>query len=94
MVHKQAALLLLTGALLAPPLAAQRPRGAAIQANNLPGVTYGFPQVAATPGGDFVVVWQSGGYDLPAQTAHVWVRLFRADGTPKAKQIRVSTSPA
>lgn len=79
------ALVLLAGTLLAPPLSAQRPRGAVLKIDNLEDATSSSPQVAATPNGDFVVVWQSD---------HIWVRLFRADGTPKTKQLRVvSNSP-
>jgi hypothetical protein len=93
-MRRNLALLLIAGALVALPLAAQRPRGAEIRVHNLPGTTYGFPQVAAAPNGDYVVVWQTGGFGTVQTLAHVWVRLFRADGTPKTKQFRVSTSPA
>src|SRR5881628_1009705 len=85
---------LLAGLMLAHPLGAQRPRGAEIRVNNLPDFTYGLPQVASLPNGDFVVVWQTREFNLPGEEIpHVWVRLFRADGTPKTKQLRVSPAP-
>jgi hypothetical protein len=83
-MHRKLLFALVAGALLASPLAAQSPRGAVIKIDNLAVATSSSPQVAATPKGDFVVVWR---------TDHIWVRLFRADGTPKTKQLRVSNSP-
>jgi hypothetical protein len=84
------AALTLAGVLLASLLSAQTPRGAEIKVNNLQASSYWVPQVAAAPNGDFVVVWQTGGPQVGTPT--VWVRLFRADGTPKAQQFRVSPS--
>ena len=83
-MRRDLAFVLIAGALLAIPLGAQRPRGAVIKINNLADATSYAAQVAATPAGDFIVVWQAD---------HIWVRLFRADGTPKTKQLRVSNSP-
>jgi hypothetical protein len=86
------AVLTLAGVLLASLLAAQMPRGAEIKVNSLPASSYGSPQVAVTPDGDFAVVWQTGhlGGDPPVEKPVVWVRLFRADGAPKTSQLRVN----
>ncbi len=85
------AVLTLAGVLLAFPLFAQTPRGTEIKVNNLQASSYWAPQVAAAPNGGFVVVWQTGYLgDPPVEKPVVWVRLFRADGTPKTNQLRVN----
>jgi hypothetical protein len=88
------AVLTLAGVVLALPLLAQRPRGAEIKVNNLQASSYWSPQVAAAPNGGFVVVWQTGFLGdppvPPVEKPVVWVRLFRADGTPKTNQLRVN----
>jgi hypothetical protein len=88
------AVLTLAGLLLASLLAAQAPRGAEIKVNNLQASSYWAPQVAVAPDGDFAVVWQSGYLGdppvPPVEKPVVWVRLFRADGTPKTNQLRVN----
>jgi hypothetical protein len=88
------AVLTLAGVLLASLLGAQTPRGAEIKVNNLQASSYGPAQVAAAPNGGFVVVWQTGYLGdppvPPVEKPVVWVRLFRADGTPKTNQLRVN----
>lgn len=88
------AVLTLAGILLAFPLFAQMPRGAEIKVNILQASSYGAPKVAVAPDGDFAVVWQTGFLGdppvPPVEKPVVWIRLFRADGTPKTSQLRVN----
>jgi hypothetical protein len=88
------AVLTLAGVLLASLLAAQTPRGAEIKVNNLQASSYGPTQVTVAPDGGFAVVWQTGFLGdppvPPVEKPVVWVRLFRADGTPKTNQLRVN----
>lgn len=93
--RRQAAALLLAGFCLTPYLAsAQTPRGTEIHVDPQSAPTRWSPQVATASSGDFVVVWQSGNTAYPGQTSRVWIRLFRADGTPKGAPFRASNSKA
>lgn len=95
MFHRRAATLLLAGLCLTPCLAlAQTPRGPEIRVDQQTLPSNWFPRVAVAPNGDFVVVWESGHPFLPGDSPRVWFRLFRADGTPKGGQLRVSNSKA
>jgi hypothetical protein len=70
--------------LAAAPLAAQVPVGSEIAVNpNEAGQAR--PDVGVAADGSFVVVWQAQG-----RGSHVWVRLFRADGEPRSRGLRVS----
>lgn len=91
MPRRPAFVLLALGALLAPMLSAQTPRGPEIRVSSTPGGAP--PQVAVAANGDFVVAWQAG-FEFEGPTPKVWYRLYRADGTPKGKAQRVSGSPA
>jgi hypothetical protein len=95
MLRIQATALLIAGALLAAlPASAQTPRGSEIPVSTpLTGLNW-TAQVAVAPSGDFVVAWQSGFGLQPGKTSRVWIRLFRADGTPKGGRLRVSNSRA
>lgn len=91
-MHRRLTFVLLAlGALLAPMLQAQTLRGPEIQVSSTPSGAP--PKVAVAANGDFVVTWQTGfWYEGP--TPKVWYRLYRADGTPKGKAQRVSSSRA
>ena len=70
--------------LAAAPLAAQVPVGGEIGVNpNEAGRAR--PDVGVAADGSFVVVWQAQG-----RGSHVWVRLYRADGEPRCRGLRVS----
>ena len=85
--------ILMAGVLLSLPLAAQRPRGPEIRVDILPASHRYSTQVAMAPNGDFVVVWQTGHMLVPEEgPSRIWLRLFRADGKPKTKQLRVSNA--
>jgi hypothetical protein len=95
MFHQHAAALLLAGLCLTPCLAsAQTPRGPEIRVDPQAAPTRWSPQVATSSTGDFVVAWQSGHPNFPGQTSRVWLRRFRADGTPKGIPFRASNSKA
>lgn len=50
------------------------------------------PDVAASPGGDFVVVWASNGsYGTDSSFFSVQARSFKADGTPRTGELQVNT---
>jgi len=83
---------LVAGALFALPLAAQRPRGSEIQVDKFPALNRYGTQVAMMPNGDFIVVWATGGSQFQREPARLWFRFFRADGTPKTKQLRVGNT--
>jgi hypothetical protein len=83
--------LLIAGTFLASILSAQTPRGAEIRVSPLAGDAPARAAVATN--GDFVVTWQAG-VSYRGQAPKVWYRLFRADGAPKGKPQRVSTSKA
>jgi hypothetical protein len=85
-------LVLLAGGLFALPLVAQRPRGGEIQVDKFPAINRYASQVALAPNGDFIVIWATGGSEPPQEPARIWLRLFRADGTPKTKQLRVGNT--
>lgn len=85
-------LVLVAGALFALPLAAQRPRGAEIRIDKFPAISRYGTQVALAPNGDFIVVWATGGGEPQREPARLWFRFFRADGTPKTKQLRVGNT--
>lgn len=85
-------LVLMAGALFALPLVAQRPSGAEIQVDKFPAINRYASQVALAPNGDFIVIWATGGNEPPQEPARIWLRLFRADGTPKTKQLRVGNT--
>jgi hypothetical protein len=95
MFRRQAAIVLLAGLCLTPHLAsAQTPRGPEIRVDQQTLPSNWFPHTAVAPNGDFVVVWESGHPFLAADSPRVWFRLFRADGTPKGGQLRVSNGKA
>ena len=85
-------LLLVAGALFALPLAAQRPRGAEIRIDKFPAINRYGTHVAMAPNGDFIVVWATGGSQFQREPARLWFRLFRANGTPRTKQLRVGNT--
>lgn len=85
-------LVLVAGAFFAVPLAAQRPRGAEIRVDKLPAISRQGSQVAMTQNGDFIVVWATGGTGSQQEPARLWLRLFRANGAPKTKQLRVGNT--
>lgn len=91
-MRKHLALVLLASSLLALPVAAQRPRGGEIRVDRFPAINLYSPQVGLAPNCDFVVVWQTGNIYSPEETARIWLRIFRADGKPKTKQLRVSNT--
>jgi len=95
MFRRQAVALLVAGVLLASlPAIAQTPRGSEIPVSAPLTDLNWSAQVAVAPSGDFVVVWQTGGGFQRGKTSRVWIRLFRADGTPKGGRLRVSNSRA
>ncbi|HSS50805.1 MAG TPA: hypothetical protein VLX28_17840 [Thermoanaerobaculia bacterium] len=83
---------LVAGVLFAPLLAAQQPRGSEIQVDKFPALNRYGTQVAMAPNGDFIVVWATGGSQFQREPARLWFRLFRADGTPRTKQLRVGNT--
>jgi hypothetical protein len=95
MFRRQAVAFFVAGALLAAlPGFAQTPRGSEILVSApLTDVNWS-AQVAVAPSGDFVVAWQTGFGLQRGKTSRVWIRLFRADGTPKGGRLRVSNSRA
>jgi hypothetical protein len=82
------AVLFLATSLLSP-LSAQVPRGPDFLVGSTTAGAQFFPRVAMAANGDFVVVWQSGFWSR-GETPHVWARLFKADGTPKGREFRVT----
>jgi hypothetical protein len=82
-------------ALLAFPalLDAQTPRGPELDVNRTGAGTQWLPDIAAAASGDFVVVWQNGD-GLGVGPSNVLARLFRADGSPRSGEIRVSRAEA
>jgi hypothetical protein len=95
MFRRQAVALLVAGVLLAAlPGSAQTPRGGEIPVSTPLTDLNWTAQVAVAPSGDFVVAWQNGFGLRPGKTSRVWLRLFRADGTPKGGRLRVSNSRA
>jgi hypothetical protein len=90
-MHRRPTFVLLAlGALLAPMLQAQTPRGPEIQVNQRHRDQQWQPRVATAPNGDFVVVWGSGRETAFVEPAQAWFRLFAADGTPRTPDRRVS----
>jgi hypothetical protein len=75
-------------------LAAQAVRGPEIVVSASAEDVNWLPTVGVTANGDFVVAFQRGFFLSGQETSHVWVRLFRADGTPKGHAFRVSNAPA
>jgi hypothetical protein len=95
MFHRQAVALLVAGVLLAAlPGSAQTPRGGEIPVSAPLTDLNSSAQVAVAPSGDFVVAWETGFGLQRGKTSRVWIRLFRADGTPKGARLRVSNSRA
>jgi hypothetical protein len=95
MFRRQAVALLVAGVLLAAlPGTAQTPRGTEIPVSAPLTDLNWSAQVAVAPSGDFVIAWQTGFGLQPGRTSRVWIRLFRADGTPKGGRLRVSNSRA
>ena len=95
MLRRLAAALLIAGFCLTPYLAsAQTPQGPEIRVDPQAAPTRWSPQVATASTGDFAVAWQSGNTSFPGQTSRVWLRRFRADGTPKGIPFRASNSKA
>lgn len=90
MLRKQAIaagiLSLLAGALLAPPLAAQRLQGPEVTVNSTPGVFPSLSQVARATNGDFVVVWTGYG---SSGAKRIWMRRVSAAGKPKGRESQV-----
>lgn len=75
--------------LLSSPLSAQVPSGPDFLVGNTTAGVQSFPRVAMAANGDFVVVWQSGFWSR-GEAPHIWARLFKADGTPKGRELRVT----
>jgi hypothetical protein len=95
MFRRQVVAFFLAGVLLAVlPGSAQTPRGSEIPVSTPLTDLNWTAQVAVAPSGDFVVAWQSGFGLQRGKTSRVWIRLFRADGTPKGGRLRVSNSRA
>ncbi|HEY7215272.1 MAG TPA: hypothetical protein VIC28_11615, partial [Thermoanaerobaculia bacterium] len=90
-MHRRTTFILLAlGALLAPMLQAQTPRGPEISVNQRHRDHQWQPRIAAAPNGDFVVVWGSGRETAFFEPVQAWFRLFAADGTPRTPDRRVS----
>jgi large repetitive protein len=81
--------LALLATLLSSPLSAQVLRGTDFIVGNTTAGPQSLSKVAVAANGDFVVVWQSGIWDR-GETSHIWARLFKADGTPKGPEFRVT----
>ena len=62
--------------------------GAQIQANSLAGLQAGAPVLATDGTGEFMVAWQAAPAGAPTQ---IYVRAFRADGTPRAAETQISS---
>lgn len=83
--------LLAFGALLAPMLHAQTPRGPEIAVNQRHRDNQWLPRIAAAPNGDFVVVWGSDPEPTTFdESSQAWYRLFGANGAAKTAERRVS----
>lgn len=68
------------------------PVGGEVQVNVFTAGNQFIPDMAMTPGGDFIVTWISEGQDGPNLRATVYARLFSADGSAKTGEFRLSTS--
>jgi hypothetical protein len=67
------------------------PLGPEVQVNQDQSLPMGFPAVAASPDGEFLVVWQTAVLDLD-NIGGVYARRFGADGEPLGPQFQVSRS--
>lgn len=90
-MRRNLALVLIAGALLALPLAAQRLQGPEITVNSMPGVVPRASQVARAANGDTVVVWTG---RLSSGADRIWMRRFSAAGKPKSRESLVASFAA
>lgn len=86
---------LLSVVLLAPAVSvqAQTPRGPEITVSPVKASPQFAADTAVAANGGFIVTWQTGWQSQPPSESQARFRLYRADGTPRTRELRVSNSP-